>query len=213
VPGGHGSHGVERPTSPLNVPGGQASHCVCPRTCWYQPAGHGSHTRMPTRNCAEPGSHGSHTHEFQRISFPPALCTVLGSHTAHFEPGQHPFPRPPPARHPSSEKNTASGFSAWYTMKMATAPWITQSVCADAGAGSEDATQSANRRVSADALGRRERDGDARLRRRPSPWTDIPDPDARGDIDTRAAPQTGARASRGVMRVEGETTTNARIRS
>ena len=86
-------------------------------------------------------------------------------------------------------------------MKMAVAPWITQSVCADAGAGSEDATQSAKKRVNADALGRRKRDGDARLRRRPSPGTDVPDANARGDIDARAAPQTGARASRGVTRV------------
>jgi hypothetical protein len=143
-------------------------------------------------------------HEFQRISLPPALCTVLGSHTAHLEPGQHPFPRPPPARHPSSEKNTASGFSAWYTMKMATAPWITQSLCAEARGGSADATQSANAVANEDALGRRERDGDARRRRRTSPGTDDPDHDARDDIDAPAMPPAGARASREVARASDE---------
>ena len=54
----------------------------------------------------------------------------MGSHTLHCAPAQHPVPRPPPARHPSSEKKTLSGFSAWYTMKMATDPCGMQSPCA-----------------------------------------------------------------------------------
>jgi hypothetical protein len=89
-------------------------------------------------------------------------------------------------------------------MKMATAPWITQSLCAETRAGSADATQSANAVANEDALGRRERDGDARRRRRTSPGTDDPDHDARDDIDARAVPPAGARASREVARASDE---------
>jgi hypothetical protein len=103
---------------------------VCPATGWYHPAGHSMHVFWPTRNCTLPGGQGSHWHEFQRMSLPPALVTWLGSHTLHCAPAQHPVPRPPPARHPSSEKKTLSGFSAWYTMKMATDPCGMQSPCA-----------------------------------------------------------------------------------
>ena len=131
------------PKSPLKVPGGHGSHCVCPAKRVYHPTGHGSHFVIPFRNCALPGAHGSHKHEFQLISFPPLLRFVFGSHTAHLEPLQHPFPLPPPAKQPSSEKNTASGFSAWYTMKIAELFCGTQS-CACVGVGNDDARHRTN---------------------------------------------------------------------
>ena len=102
VPRGHSEQSSARPSVGLNVPGGHCSHSVWPCARWYHPAGHSTHVFEPARYCALPGGHGSHRHEFQRICFPLVLSTALGSHTRHCAPGQHPLPRPPPARHPSS---------------------------------------------------------------------------------------------------------------
>mmetsp|Transcript_15477 Transcript_15477/g.38017 ORF Transcript_15477/g.38017 Transcript_15477/m.38017 type:complete len:227 (+) Transcript_15477:253-933(+) len=122
VPGGHIKQSSKFPTLGLKLPAGHWMHSVRPTKGWYHPAGHATHAARPSRNCTLPGGHGSHTHEFHVICLPLLLVTWLASHTRHWLPEQHPVPRPPPAKHPSSEKNTESGFSAWNTMKIASLP-------------------------------------------------------------------------------------------